>query len=147
MLGDVFTHEVKPMEVEILVAEVGAQPEGDRLFHILYDGTVVDEEGFTVLGGEAEAIAERLKQTYQPGMALDAALRAAVTALAGPGRSLAPADLEVAVLARADARRAFRRLSDDAVAAALAGGEVGVEAAAEVPAAADPADRDAGSDT
>ena len=43
MLGDVFTHEAKPMEVEILVAEVGDEPSDDRLFHILYDGTVVDE--------------------------------------------------------------------------------------------------------
>ena len=57
MLGDVFTHEIKPMEVEIVVAELGADPSRDRLFHILYDGTVVDEQGYTVLGGEADAIA------------------------------------------------------------------------------------------
>jgi len=30
---------MKPMEVEILVAEVGHDPAGDQLFHILYDGT------------------------------------------------------------------------------------------------------------
>src|ERR687897_210255 len=100
MLGDVFTHEVKPMEVEIVVAEVGAGPEGDRLFHILYDGTVVDEEGFTVLGGEADTIGERLQQTYQGGLPLDAALQAAANALAGPGRTLTSAELEVAVLTR-----------------------------------------------
>ena len=51
-LGQVFTHEMKPYEVEILVAEVGATPADDELFHILYDGTVMDEEGFTVLGGQ-----------------------------------------------------------------------------------------------
>ncbi len=50
MLGDVFTHEIKPMEVEIVVAELGAGQSGDRLFHIFYDGTVVDEEGFTRAG-------------------------------------------------------------------------------------------------
>jgi proteasome alpha subunit len=60
MLGDVFTHEVKPMEVEILVAEVGEDDAANRLFHILYDGTVVDETGYTVLGGESDAIGERL---------------------------------------------------------------------------------------
>jgi 20S proteasome alpha/beta subunit len=43
ILGQIFTHEMKPMEVEILVAEVGRTPEGDQLFHILYDGTVMDE--------------------------------------------------------------------------------------------------------
>ena len=42
MLGNIFTHEMKPMEVEILVAEVGLEPAGDQMFHILYDGTVVD---------------------------------------------------------------------------------------------------------
>src|SRR4029453_6444806 len=53
ILGQIFTHEMKPMEVEILVAEVGHAPEGDQLFHILYDGTVVDEQHFSVLGGAA----------------------------------------------------------------------------------------------
>ena len=133
MLGDVFTHEIKPMEVEIVVAEVGADAEGDRLFHILYDGTVVDEHGFTVLGGEADAIAMRLKETYEAGLTLDAALRAAVTALAGPGRTLTPAELEVAVLVRGNGRRAFRRLTDEETGAALAGGEVTVEPPPEVP--------------
>ncbi len=39
MLGQIFTHEMKPMEVEILVAEVGSEPGDDQMFHILYDGT------------------------------------------------------------------------------------------------------------
>src|SRR5688572_4221252 len=58
ILGNVFTHEMKPLEVEILVVEVGATAEDDQLFHILYDGTVMDEDRFSVLGGEAENIAE-----------------------------------------------------------------------------------------
>ena len=56
ILGQVFTHEMKPMEVEILVAEVGADGAADQLFHILYDGTVMDGGRFSVLGGDAEAI-------------------------------------------------------------------------------------------
>jgi proteasome alpha subunit len=110
ILGQVFTHEMKPMEVEILVAEVGASPAGDRLFHILYDGTVMDEDAFTVLGGEAEAIAGRLAEAFEPGLDLAGALAAAVAGLAGPDRSLEPDDLEVAVLERTDRRRAFRRI-------------------------------------
>jgi len=132
MLGDVFTHEAKPMEVEILVAEVGDDPSDDRLFHILYDGTVVDEHGFTVLGGEADAIGARLKETYTAGQPLDVALQAAVAALAGADRQLTAAELEVAVLGRGNARRAFRRLSDDDVASALGGGAVEAEAPADV---------------
>lgn len=110
MLGDVFTHEVKPMEVDILVAEVGETPDHDRLFHILYDGTVVDETGFAALGGESDAIADRLGQTYRPNMSVADALRAAVAALAGPNRQLEPGELEVATLARTNGRRAFHRL-------------------------------------
>jgi proteasome alpha subunit len=112
ILGQVFTHEMKPMEVEILVAEVGAAPGDDQLFHILYDGTVMDEDAFTVLGGEAEAIAGRLAEAFEPGLDLAGALGAAVGALAGPERSLDPDDLEVAVLERTDRRRAFRRIED-----------------------------------
>jgi proteasome alpha subunit len=135
MLGDVFTHEIKPMEVEIVVAEVGADSSRDRLFHILYDGTVVDEQGYTVLGGEADAILERVKTSYEPNQTLDAALRTAVAALTGPDRQLSPGELEVAVLSRGDGRRSFRRLSDAEVAAALGGGAVEVEPPAEVPTA------------
>ena len=111
-LGQVFTHEMKPMEVEILVAELGVDGHPDQLYHILYDGTVVDEQDFSVLGGEAETIAERLKESFTEGMALSAALQSAVKALAGPERTLAGSDLEVAVLARSNGRRAFKRIED-----------------------------------
>ena len=119
MLGHVFTNEMKPMEVEILVAEVGADGSGDRLFHILYDGTLVDETGWCVLGGEAEAIGERMGAAWVEGGTLGEALRAAVGALAGPDRTLAAAELEVAVLDRGNGRRSFRRIDDDEVASLL----------------------------
>jgi len=134
MIGDVFTHEIKPMEVEIVVAELGVEPGNDRLFHIFYDGTVVDEQGFTVLGGaEPDAISARLGERYQPDLPLAEALRAAVSALAGPERRLTAGELEVAVLARGPGRRAFRRLTDEEVTAALGGAEVQPEPAAEIP--------------
>jgi proteasome alpha subunit len=121
-MGNVFTHEMKPLEVEILVAEVGTEPGGDQLFHILYDGSVVDEEHYSVLGGEADAIAERLERGFQADWDLAPALRTAAGALAGPDRTPVAADLEVAVLARSNGRRAFQRLSDEEVAAALTDG-------------------------
>ena len=122
-MGNVFTHEVKPLEVEILVAEVGEAPGGDQMFHILYDGSVVDEERFSVLGGEAEAIAGRIRESFRADWDLSNAIRAAARALSGPERSPVAADLEVAVLARTNGRRAFRRLDDDEVGAALGGGD------------------------
>ncbi len=78
------------MEVEILIAEVGQSAEGDQLFHILYDGTVLDEKGFSVLGGDADAIGQRTQEGWSEGLTLGAAVRAAVSALAGPDRTLAP---------------------------------------------------------
>ncbi len=119
-LGQTFTHDMKPMEVEILVAEVGYEAGADELYHILYDGTVVDEVDFTVLGGEADTIAERVKASFSPAMSLADALKAATRALAGPDRVLAARDLEVAVLSRGEVRRAFRRVDDAELGALLA---------------------------
>ena len=115
LLGQIFTHEMKPMEVEILVAEVGLTPDDDQLFHILYDGTVLDEKRFSVLGGDADAIVLRTEEGWQDGMALGVALRLAVNALAGPDRTLNAGDLEVAVLQRSNGRRCFHRLDDTQV--------------------------------
>ena len=120
MLGQIFTHEMKPMEVEILVAEVGLDATADQVFHILYDGSVVDEDTFSVIGGDAEAIGARLEAAFQPGLDLAGALRAAVSALAGPDRTLTPSELEVAVLSRVNGRRTFRRVEDPELMALLA---------------------------
>ena len=114
-LGQIFTNEMKPMEVEILVAEIGDEAEDDQMFHILYDGTVNDETAFAVLGGEADAISERFGASYSDGMDLTAVLQAARNALAGPDRELVADDLEVAVLARGDHRRCFERIEGDAL--------------------------------
>lgn len=113
-IGQVFTHEMKPLEIEILVAEVGATKEKDELYHILYDGTVMDESNFSVLGGEAEAIAERVEGGWEEDMTLEAALKAAVAALNGDAEDddkLGIDQLEVAVLERSGKGRTFRRLT------------------------------------
>ena len=112
-LGLVFTHEMKPLEVEILVAELGDEVAGSRLYHIAYDGTVADGERFTVLGGDAEVIASRIGQSFTPEWSLAEAIRASASGLAGPDRTLEPAELEVGVLARGNGRRAFRRIETD----------------------------------
>jgi proteasome alpha subunit len=121
-LGQIFTHELKPLEVEILVAEIGSQASQDQMFHIRYDGTVIDERRFLVVGGESDAIAERLKLAWEPGLDRGAAVRAAVSALAGPERTLVAGDLEVAALCRSSARRTFTRFGDVEVGRLLAEG-------------------------
>jgi proteasome alpha subunit len=119
ILGQIFTHEFKPMEVEILVAELGMQPGGDQMFHVNYDGTIVDEDEFSVLGGDADPITERLQSSWRAALTLSEALQIAVAALGGPDRQLTADDLEVGLLARSNGRRAFRRLEDAAIAALL----------------------------
>jgi len=120
ILGNIFTHEMKPMEVEILVAEVGHEAPGDQMFHILYDGTVVDQRDTAVLGGDTDVIGERLTEGFADGMSLDAAVQLGVAALATPDRDIPASDLEAGVLARGNGRRCFQRLSDGEIADRLA---------------------------
>jgi proteasome alpha subunit len=118
-LGQVFTHEMKPLEVEILVAELGDELRPRQLYHIAYEGTITDEDRFAVLGGETESIAERLEELWRDGWSLTDALGAAVSALAGPERTLEASGLEVAVLAEGVGRRAFRRIAAEELEALL----------------------------
>ena len=121
-LGNVFTHEMKPLEVEILVAELGNGGRPDQLYHIAYEGTITDEDNFAVLGGDAETIAERVGASWRGDLSRDEAIAAAATALGGPGRSLGAGDLEVAVLSRTNGRRTFRRVTDAELNIALGSG-------------------------
>ena len=119
ILGQTFTHDVKPYEVEILLVEVGADQNSDQLFHIMYDGTLMDERGLSVLGGDADAIGGRLRETWSPGDVLDVAVRKCVAALAGPDRTLQADGLEVAILSRSIERRCFKRFDDQEIDAFL----------------------------
>ncbi|WP_127782921.1 proteasome subunit alpha [Rhodococcus sp. X156] len=117
-LGTIFTEQPKPYEVEICVAEVG-RPEASepvaQLYRITYDGSIADESRFIVMGGSTEPLSAYLKEHYQPGLQLKAALELAVAALQqhtnGGARSVPVDSLEVAVLEQARPRRAFRRLA------------------------------------
>jgi proteasome alpha subunit len=118
-LGNVFTHEMKPLEVEILVAELGTDGRSDQLYHIAYEGTITDEDHFAVLGGDAETITQRVRTSWREGWGLAEAAVAMTRALGGPDRVLRAGDLEVAVLSRENGRRAFRRIHDEELAALL----------------------------
>jgi proteasome alpha subunit len=128
ILGQIFTHEMKPMEVEILVAEVGHTPEGDQMFHINYDGTVFDERDYAVLGGDSATISTRFTEAagdrLGDGFELGDAVRAAVAALSGPDRTLGSDDLEIALLVRSESRRCFRRITDEDIGALLGDADV-----------------------
>ena len=112
ILGQTFTHEMKPLEVEILVAEVGLSPDQDQLFHIMYDGTVIDEHRFTVLGGDMETIRGRMAERFVGGSSLQDAVKFAHQALSTTELPINSSELEVVVLTRSSARRCFSRLSE-----------------------------------
>jgi len=124
ILGTIFTTESKPYEVEMTVAEVGETAAGDQLYRLTYDGSVADEQGYVVMGGNADAIAARLKDNHREGIELSEGLRVAVAAMTatdtGEARSLTAEALEVAVLDRTRPRRKFRRLTDQQTAQLLA---------------------------
>jgi proteasome alpha subunit len=120
-LGNIFTQDIKPFEVEVLVAEVG---EGNgiksEMYHILYDGTIEDEKNFAAMGGQAEEIRRFLKDHYREGMDLAGALQLGVRALTvTQNKTLGEKDLEVAVLDRTKVRRKFRRIPPEALAQLL----------------------------
>jgi proteasome alpha subunit len=120
-LGSVFTHEMKPLEVEILVAELGSGPRPTQLFHVAYEGTITDGDRFAVLGGDAEAIRDSFADRFTDGWTLGEALRATTASLAGEGRTLTASQIECAVLGEGPDRRTFRRIEDDELLALLEG--------------------------
>jgi proteasome alpha subunit len=122
-LAEIFTQQMKPYEVELLVAQVGERPEENELFHILYDGSVTDEDGVVAMGGQSQTLADRLREGYSSGMALREAVRLGVGSLTSENgqEKVEPARLEVAVLDRTRPRRKFRRLPDADIASILDG--------------------------
>ncbi|MGC2168207.1 MAG: proteasome subunit alpha, partial [Acidimicrobiales bacterium] len=111
-LGDMFTEGQKPLEVEILVAQLGNQLRPTKLYRVAYEGTISDEPRFSVLGGDAETIKERFATSEESVEPLATTLRNAVSALAGPDRVLRSEELEVCVLEDRGTRRTFERLTD-----------------------------------
>ena len=112
IIGQAFTHESKPLEVEILIAEVGITAESDCMYHISFDGTVSDEKAFCVLGGDDASITARLQESTASESTLKSSIQRAAIALAGPDRTPTADDLEIAILSRTSQRRCFSRVTD-----------------------------------
>lgn len=117
-LGQIFTHEIKPYEVEVIVAELAA--EDNHIYHVRFDGTLRDEHGFAVIGGDEAAIRERMAEAYQPDLELGAAMTVATTAIAESSEEDIPDEAwEAAVLDANLGRRKFRRLDLEEISAGV----------------------------
>jgi len=123
-LSSIFTQQMKPYEIELLVGEVDGDESGSSIYHVLFDGSVSDEQGYVAMGGHAEDLSDALKDRYEAGWDLATAVRTAVTVLATvPETREVPAEqIEAGVLDRTRShRRKFRRLTRAEIEAALAG--------------------------
>jgi proteasome alpha subunit len=60
LLGTSFVDQQKPYEVELCLAEVGADTGADQLYRITYDGSITDEPQFVVMGGTTEPISAKV---------------------------------------------------------------------------------------
>jgi proteasome alpha subunit len=121
-LGNIFTQDIKPFEVEVLVAEVADGNHGSKneIYHILYDGTIEDEHNYAAMGGQSDEIRRFLKDHYKEGLSVGDAVKLGVQALnVTQNKTLTPKDLEVGVLDRTKPRRKFRRLTGDTLAQLL----------------------------
>ncbi len=125
-MGDVFTRELKPLEVEVIVVEVGDPTvrghEKNAIYRIQFDGSISDHANFCVIGGSAEELETFLEEEYRSGLPLGEAVqlgRKALSRAADGQTRVPPANLEVCVLEEARTGRKFRRLSTDEVGAEL----------------------------
>ena len=115
-LGHVFTQEVKPFEVEVMVVEVGATTADNHIFRITYDGVLYDDNGVSAIGGSAEELVAHLRAAFTPEAALTTAIGWAKAACLSLDDGSGGAGWEAAVVDRTLGRRTFRRLTPDELA-------------------------------
>jgi len=111
-LGTIFSQEIKPLEVEILVAQVGEQGRPNEMYRISFDGSIFDERGYAAIGGKSEALQAFLKERYKSELpTLKAAMTLCTSALESITNQKLPLEgLEIATLDQTRTGRKFRRI-------------------------------------
>ena len=113
-MGAAFTDALKPLEVEIVVTQLGQKISEDEIYRLTFDGSLADEHGFVAIGGQADEINQMLGQSWKSSLDFSGALKIAVEALtnqANADQEFDALNLEVAVLDRKKSGRTFRRLT------------------------------------
>jgi proteasome alpha subunit len=124
VLGSVFTREMKPLEVEILVVEI--KDEGSAFYQVRYDGSMTDTTHYASIGGDADKLQDVIRGGWNAGMTLRDAARLGRRALAGSGNGSSIDDLdertlEVAILDRSRQGRTFKRMGAEEARSLLSG--------------------------
>ena len=103
---------MKPLEVELIVAEVGDDSlvghEHNCLYRVKFDGFISDHKGFCVIGGNVDDVQSVLEGDYREGMTQGEVVNLGLKALDAT-------TLEVCILDRNRTGRKFTRLSADTV--------------------------------
>ena len=114
-LGQVVSEGQKPLEVDILVAQLGNNIRPTKVYRVGYEGTITDEPMFAVLGGDAETIKGRFAASESELKPLSQTLKDCIAAISGPERSIPVSDIEACILEDRGTRRTFIRLNDNQV--------------------------------
>ena len=121
-VGEAFTREMKPLEVELIVAEVGDDSlsghEQNSLYRVKFDGFISDHKGFCVIGGNVQDVQSVLDDDYRERITRGEAVNLGLKALlrgASDSSTLDATKLEVCILDRLRVGRKFVRLSAEVV--------------------------------
>lgn len=118
VLGNIFTREMKPFEVEILVCEVKDAAEGNGYYRVLFDGFIADQRNFAAIGGDTDQLNEALGKSWSDGLSLAEATKVGCDALGqanGGTDKIVAKNLEIAVLDRKRDGRKFLRMDSGQV--------------------------------
>lgn len=127
-MGSIFTEAAKPLEVEIVVAEVGASSDDDQIYVLSFDGSVADKRGYLAIGGSADDLNTTLAARWTEDLDLSGAIQLAIASLResakgddSNGQEFDESELEVALLERELPRRKFRRILTNELKSLIAG--------------------------
>lgn len=112
VLGSIFTREMKSLEVEILVVELG--DEAASFYRILFDGALTDHDHYVSIGGDPDSLMDVLKDGWKANLSLHEAIVLGCKAVSSAGDGVEIGDLdentlEIAVLELSLVGRKFRR--------------------------------------
>ena len=111
-LGTIFSQELKPFEVEILLAQIGNGSRETELYRIAFDGTIFHEKQRVAIGGRADAVLSALRaRDSETVLDVKTALTHCIHALeTATDQKVSLDGLEVATLDRTRVGRKFRRV-------------------------------------
>jgi len=118
IIGSVYRQmDMKPLEIEVLVAEVGDDiyPK-NNIYHIAFDGTLWEERNFAIIGGNSDKLREYLQREFRENLTRRESLKLATRTLSTLKDSQITHEiLEVGILDKNRGRRKFKRLTPEEI--------------------------------